>query len=221
MRASVIVFPGSNCDRDVAVALQRACGRRPNMVWHADVRLPESDLVVIPGGFSYGDYLRTGAVAARAPIMREVAAAAKKGVRILGICNGFQVLCETQLLPGVLLRNRDLKFICRTVELDVVNSDSDFTRNWKKGQKLRIPIAHGDGSYFADSGTLKSLNDNGRVALRYCDNPNGSLEDIAGIFSENRRILGLMPHPERAADPELGGSVDGAAVFKSLVQALA
>ncbi len=219
MRASVIVFPGSNCDRDVMVALEAASGQKPNMVWHANTNLPASDLIVIPGGFSYGDYLRTGAMAAHSPIMREVVNEAKKGVRVLGICNGFQVLCETQLLPGVLLRNRSLKFVCRTVPLEVANTESDFTRSYQKGQTLNIPVAHGDGNYFADPDTIKKLEDQGLIALRYRDNPNGSANNIAGIFSESRRIFGLMPHPERAADPLLG-STDGSGVFKSLVESL-
>lgn len=216
MRVSVIVFPGSNCDRDVAVALEKASGKKPTMVWHGDAALPASDLIVIPGGFSYGDYLRTGAMAAHSPIMRSVIDAANKGVRVLGICNGFQILTETQLLPGVLLRNRSLKFICRSVRLKLEDNSTIFTRAYHKGQELRIPIAHGDGNYFADDETLKRLEGNGLVALRYMENPNGAAHDIAGIFNEKRTILGLMPHPERANDPLLG-SDDGAGIFKSLV----
>jgi phosphoribosylformylglycinamidine synthase I len=219
LRASVIVFPGSNCDRDVMVALTQANGQKPNMVWHADTTLPASDLIVIPGGFSYGDYLRTGAMAAHSPIMGEVIAAAKKGVRVLGICNGFQILAETQLLPGVLLRNRSLKFVCRSVPLEVANNNSDFTRAYQKGQKVTIPVAHGDGNYFADEDTLNRLEDKDQIALRYLENPNGAIRNIAGIFNESRTILGLMPHPERAADPLLG-STDGLGVFKSLVESL-
>lgn len=219
MQASVIVFPGSNCDRDVAVAFEKASGKKPTMVWHGDSALPKSDIIVIPGGFSYGDYLRTGAMAAHSPIMREVIAAAKKGVRVLGICNGFQVLTETQLLPGVLLRNQKLKFICKTVSLKVENNDSVFTKAYKKGDTLRIPVAHGDGNYFADADTLKSLEANNQIAFRYNDNPNGSLANIAGIFNKERTILGLMPHPERANDSALG-SEDGAGMFKSIVENL-
>ncbi len=219
MQVSVIVFPGSNCDRDVAVAFEKASGKKPTMVWHGDSALPKSDVIVVPGGFSYGDYLRTGAMAAHSPIMGEVIAAAKKGVRVLGICNGFQILCETQLLPGVLLRNQSLKFICKTVALKVENNDSPFTKAYKKGETLRIPVAHGDGNYFADADTLKKLNDNGQVALRYEANPNGSLENIAGIFNKERTILGLMPHPERANDALLG-SEDGTGIFKSIVESL-
>lgn len=219
MHASVIVFPGSNCDRDVMVALTQTNGKKPNMVWHADHDLPKSDLIVVPGGFSYGDYLRTGAMAAHSPIMKEVVAAAKKGVRVLGICNGFQILAETQLLPGVLLRNRTLKFICKTVRLRVEDNTTDFTRAYKKGDVLRIPIAHGDGNYFADADTLKRIEDNGQVALRYDGNPNGAANDIAGLFNEKRTIMGLMPHPERASDPALG-SEDGKGIFQSLIQSL-
>ena len=219
MQASILVFPGSNCDRDVAIAFEKASGKKPAMIWHGDSTLPKSDIIVVPGGFSYGDYLRTGAMAAHSPIMGEVIAAAKKGVRVLGICNGFQILCETQLLPGVLLRNKTLKFICKTTTLKVENNDSIFTKAYKKGETLRIPVAHGDGNYFADAETLKQLDGNGQVALRYTENPNGSANDIAGIFNKDRTILGLMPHPERANDSVLG-STDGAGMFKSIVENL-
>jgi phosphoribosylformylglycinamidine synthase I len=218
MRASVIVFPGSNCDRDVAVALHRASGKKPAMVWHKESTLPASDLIVIPGGFSYGDYLRTGAMAAHSPIMKEVVAAAKKGTRILGICNGFQILAETQLLPGVLLRNKSLKFVCRLVPLKVENNQSDFTSAYKVGDTLRIPVAHGDGNYYADDDTMKRLEDKGQIALRYIENPNGAARNIAGIFNESRTIFGLMPHPERAADDAME-SRDGAGVFQSIMKA--
>ena len=217
MQVSVIVFPGSNCDRDVAVAFEKVSGKKPTMLWHGDSTLPKSDVIVIPGGFSYGDYLRTGAMAAHSPIMGEVIAAAKKGVRVLGICNGFQILCETQLLPGVLLRNQKLKFICKTVPLKVEHNDTAFTKAYKKGETIRIPVAHGDGNYFADADILKQLNDNGQIALRYQDNINGSLENIAGIFNKERTILGLMPHPERANDALLGCE-DGTGMFKSIVE---
>lgn len=220
MDAAVLVFPGSNCDRDAAVALERITGKRPRMIWHAETALPKLDLIVVPGGFSFGDYLRTGAMAAHSPIMREVAAAADKGVRVLGICNGFQILCETQLVPGVLLRNASLKFICRTVTLQVENNDNDFTRRYKRGQKLRIPIAHGEGNYFASSETLKEIEGNGQVVFRYQDNPNGSAHDIAGICNKKRNVLGMMPHPERAAET-LHGSIDGVSVFESLLAAFA
>jgi phosphoribosylformylglycinamidine synthase subunit PurQ / glutaminase len=217
MQTSIIVFPGSNCDRDVASAFEKVSGKKPNMVWHGDRTLPKSDIIVIPGGFSYGDYLRTGAMAAHSPIMNEVIAAAKKGVRVLGICNGFQILCETQLLPGVLLRNQKLKFICKTVSLKVENNDTLFTKAYKKTDVLRIPIAHGEGNYFADADTIKKLNDNGQIAFRYNENPNGSVDNIAGILNTTRTILGLMPHPERANDMLLG-SQDGMGLFKSIAE---
>lgn len=220
MEAAVIVFPGSNCDRDAAVALSRATGKKTHLVWHADTTLPKVDLIVLPGGFSYGDYLRTGAMAAHAPIMREIKARAAQGVRVMGICNGFQILCETQLLPGVLLRNTSLKFICKSVPLRVERTDTDFTRLYQKGQEIHIPIAHGEGNYFAEPDTLKRIEDNGQVVLRYADNPNGSAHDIAGLVNERGNVFGLMPHPERADEP-LHGSTDGSAVFASLIQALA
>ncbi len=228
MRAAVIVFPGSNCDRDVQVALKQSMGREPAMVWHRDTDLPEVDLIVLPGGFSYGDYLRSGAMAARSPVMREVIARANKGVPVLGICNGFQVLAETGLLPGVLMRNAGLKFICRDVWLKVETADSLFTGGYAKDQVIRIPVAHADGNYFADAETLKRLEAEGRVAFRYCDergrvaadtNLNGSLGNIAGVLSEKRNVLGLMPHPERLADAELGGT-DGRAMFDHFVRVL-
>ncbi len=219
MRACVIVFPGSNCDRDAMVALEQVSGKKPDMVWHADASLPQTDLIILPGGFSYGDYLRTGAMAAHSPIMKDVVAAAKKGVRVMGICNGFQILCETQLLPGILLRNKKLKFLGKTVEVKVANNDSDFTRSYKVGQTLRIPIAHGDGNYFVEADGLKKLEDNNQVAFRYNDTPNGAINDIAGIFNEKRTIMGLMPHPERANDPLIGGT-DGRGMFQSLFESL-
>lgn len=215
MRAAVVVFPGSNCDRDAAKALHRATGQKPLMLWHADTTFPEVDLIVLPGGFSYGDYLRTGAMAAHSPIMREVVARANKGVRVLGICNGFQILCEAGLLPGVLLRNESLKFVCRPVRLKVENNDTDFTRLYAKDQEIVIPVAHGEGNYFAQPEVVARLEGEGRVALRYIDNPNGSINDIAGIVNEKGNVLGMMPHPERVAEP-LHGGVDGAAMFASL-----
>ncbi|MDD5586644.1 MAG: phosphoribosylformylglycinamidine synthase subunit PurQ [Alphaproteobacteria bacterium] len=220
MEAAVIIFPGSNCDRDTAVALERATGKKPRLIWHADTELPKLDLIVLPGGFSYGDYLRTGAMAAHSPIMREVIAQAKKGVHVLGICNGFQILCETQLLPGVLLRNVSLKFICRTVTLRVESNDNNYTRLYRKGQELRIPIAHGEGNYFAEPETLKRIEDKGQVVFRYLGNPNGAAHDIAGLVNEAGNVLGMMPHPERVAE-ELHGGTDGAAMFESLVKGLA
>ncbi len=220
MRAAVLVFPGSNCDRDIAVAL-RAAGADVAMVWHKETALPAGlDLVAIPGGFSFGDYLRCGAIAARSPITRAAVGFAEAGGLVLGICNGFQVLIETGLLPGALMRNAGVKFICDTVPLTVATTDSPFTRAYVPGETIRLPIAHHDGNYFADPDTLARLEAEDRVALRYAANPNGSAADIAGILSANRRVLGLMPHPERAADPVTGGT-DGARLFAGLVTAAA
>lgn len=219
MQSAIIVFPGTNRERDAALALKRATGKQPHMVWHGDSELPKADLIVLPGGFSYGDYLRTGAMAAHSPIMREVIARAKKGVRVWGICNGFQILCETQLLPGIMLRNASLKFVCRRVTIGVENNDSDFTRLCKPGQDLRVIVAHGDGNYFAEPDTLKRLEDNRQIAFRYRDNPNGSIRDIAGIFNEAHNVLGMMPHPENAVEP-LHGSMDGTILFESLAKTL-
>lgn len=228
MRASVIVFPGSNCDRDAAVALEAAMGVAPAMVWHGDSELPRSDLIVLPGGFSYGDYLRSGAMAAHSPVMREVVRRAKTGTPVLGICNGFQVLTEAGLLPGVLMRNGTLRFVCKDVRLQVTRNDTAFTSGYEAGQVVRIPIAHKDGSYFADEDTLDRLEGENRVAFRYCEasgavtdaaNPNGSRRNIAGVYNETGTILGMMPHPERLIDPALSGT-DGAKMFKSLVETL-
>jgi phosphoribosylformylglycinamidine synthase subunit PurQ / glutaminase len=215
MRAAVIVFPGSNCDRDLAVGFERA-GFSVDMVWHKDAVLPAGvDIVGIPGGFSYGDYLRCGAIAAQSPVCRAVADHAARGGYVLGICNGFQVLTETGLLPGALLRNAGLKYICRTVRLTVATTDSAFTSGYAPGAGIDIPIAHHDGNYVADADTLDRLAGADRVAFTYAGNPNGSANDIAGILSANRRVLGMMPHPERAADPKHGGT-DGAALFSAL-----
>ena len=222
MKAAVVVFPASNCDRDVAMALERANGRPPLMAWHGDAGLPaDLDLIVLPGGFSYGDYLRCGAMAAHSPIMRDVIARAKKGTPILGICNGFQVLCETGLLPGVLMRNASLKFVSRSVTMTVEGANTMFTARYQPGQKIKIPVAHGDGNYYADKATLDRVEGEGQVAFRYVegDNPNGAARNIAGIFNEGRTILGLMPHPERVSEP-LHGGTDGKAIFDSLVSAL-
>lgn len=228
MNAAVIVFPGSNCDRDVKVALARSMGREPLMVWHRDSDFPKVDLIVLPGGFSYGDYLRSGAMAARSPVMREVILRANRGVPVLGICNGFQILTETGLLPGALMRNAGLKFICRDVYLKVETSDSAFTGGYAKGQVVRFPVAHHDGNYYADAETIKRIDGEGRIALRYCDekgrvtaesNVNGSLGNIAAILSEKKNVIGMMPHPERLADAELGGS-DGRAMFDHFVRVL-
>ena len=228
MRASVIVFPGSNCDRDAAVALEAAMGKAPSMVWHGDAELPNSDLIVLPGGFSYGDYLRSGAMAAHSPVMREVVRRARAGTPVLGICNGFQVLTEAGLLPGVLMRNASLKFICKEVDLRVERSDTLFTGAYETGELVRFAIANKDGSYFADKATLDRLEGDGRIAFRYCDpagqvtadaNPNGSRHNIAGIYNESATVLGLMPHPERMIDPALGGT-DGSKMFAHLVETL-
>ena len=215
MRSAVVVFPGSNCDRDAATALARVTGQQPHMVWHADTEMPNVDLIVLPGGFSYGDYLRTGAMAVHSPIMKEIKARAAKGVRVLGICNGFQILCESGLLPGAQLRNKKLKFIAKPVPLKVVNNNTDFTHLYEKDQLISMPIAHGDGNYFAENDVIKQLEDQGRVVFRYAENPNGSLNDIAGIVNEQGNVLGLMPHPERAAEA-LHGCRDGATMFVSL-----
>jgi phosphoribosylformylglycinamidine synthase I len=228
MNASVIVFPGSNCDRDVKVALEKVTGGPVSMVWHGDAAVPASDLIVLPGGFAYGDYLRTGAMAAHSPIMRDVVAKAKAGTPVLGICNGFQVLCEAGLLPGVLMRNASLKFVCKDVYLRVERTDTPFTGRYQHGEVIRIPVAHGDGNYFADGATLDELEGEGRVVFRYVDaagnvraeaNPNGAQRNIAGICDRRRRILGMMPHPERLFEPVLGGS-DGRRLFESLLVSL-
>jgi phosphoribosylformylglycinamidine synthase len=229
MKSAVIVFPGSNCDRDVQVALAAGTGAEPLMVWHGEAEFAAVDLIVIPGGFSYGDYLRSGAMAAHSPAMREVAARAARGVNILGICNGFQILAEAGLLPGALMRNAGLKFVCRDVWLTVATASSRFTAGWRAGQVIRLPIAHFDGNYVADAATLKALEDDHRIAFRYCDpsgavtpaaNPNGSVANIAGVLNEAGNVLGMMPHPERLNDAALGG-VDGRVLFEALAGVLA
>jgi phosphoribosylformylglycinamidine synthase subunit PurQ / glutaminase len=220
MKAAVIVFPGSNCDRDLAVALE-AAGAQVTMLWHKEPELPPGlDLVAVPGGFSFGDYLRCGAIAARAPVMRSVVDFARASGHVLGICNGFQVLIEAGLLPGALMRNAGLRFICDTVELTVGTAESPFTRGYTRGQAIRIPIAHHDGNYVAGPELVARLEGEDRVAFRYARDVNGSTARIAGILSENRRVLGMMPHPERAADPALG-STDGLPLFEGLVAAMA
>jgi phosphoribosylformylglycinamidine synthase subunit PurQ / glutaminase len=222
VKSAVIVFPASNCDRDAATALEQITGKKPEMVWHGDADVPgDTDLIVLPGGFSYGDYLRCGAMAAQSRIMRDVRAKADKGVAVLGICNGFQILTEAGLLPGVLLRNAKLKFVCRPVEMVVEESQSAFTRAYKNGERVRFPVAHGEGNYFADEETLDRLEGENRVAFRYApdENPNGAARNIAGILNEKRNVLGMMPHPERACDPLLG-STTGRPLFESLIQAL-
>jgi len=229
MRSAVIVFPGSNREGDAARALTLASGTAPVMVWHRETELPPVDLILIPGGFSYGDYLRCGSMAAQSPVMREVAARAAAGVHVIGICNGYQVLTETGLLPGVLMRNAGLKFICRQVHLKVETANAAFTAGYEAGQVIRVPVAHNEGNYFADPATLDRLEDEDRVAFRYAGpdgtvsdetNPNGSQRAIAGILSEQRNVLGMMPHPEDAVDP-LHGGTDGAGLFRGLAAALA
>lgn len=219
MKAGVIVFPGSNCDRDVAVALELVTGTKPAMVWHGDTELPDLDLIVLPGGFSYGDYLRCGAMASKSAVMASVIAAANKGVSVLGICNGFQVLTESGLLPGALIRNAGLTFICKTVGLEVARTDTRFAAKYAAGSTIQIPVAHHDGNFVADADTLAKIEDQSQVAFRYTDNPNGSLNNIAGIYNQAGNVLGLMPHPERVADPALGNT-DGRAMFESLLEAL-
>jgi phosphoribosylformylglycinamidine synthase len=219
-RAAVVTFPGSNCDRDMAVALEKVSGVAPLRVWHGNAELPERlDFIALPGGFSYGDYLRSGAMAARSPIMQAVVRAAGRGVPVLGVCNGFQVLTEAGLLPGALMRNAGQAFVCRTVPLTVANSQSLFTAGYEAGQTIRVPVAHHDGNYFADEATLDRLEGEGRVAFRYAEEVNGSQRAIAGVLNESGNVLGMMPHPERAIEPELGGS-DGRALFESAVRGL-
>jgi phosphoribosylformylglycinamidine synthase len=220
MKAAVIVFPGSNCDRDLAVAFRDITGHETQMVWHGEASLPDGiDIIGVPGGFSYGDYLRSGAMAARSPVMRAVADAAAKGVAVLGVCNGFQVLTETGLLPGALMRNAGLNFVCRDVDLTVANSQTLFTSRYDEGEEIRIPVAHHDGNYFADDATLDRLEGEGRVAFRYTGNVNGSARDIAGIVSDAGNVLGMMPHPERMIE-EAHGRTDGRRLFEGLVGAL-
>ena len=219
-RSAVVTFPGSNCDRDMAVALEQVSGTAPHRVWHGDAELPgRLDFIALPGGFSYGDYLRSGAMAARSPIMQAVVAAANRGVPVLGVCNGFQVLTESGLLPGALMRNAGQAFVCRAVALTVATSQSLFTAGYEAGQRIRVPVAHHDGNYFADEATLDRLEAEGRVAFRYAENVNGSQRQIAGVLNEAGNVLGMMPHPERAIEPELGGS-DGRALFESVVRGL-
>ena len=220
MKSAVIVFPGSNCDRDLAVAFEAATGTKPAMIWHRDTDLPDDiDLIGVPGGFSYGDYLRSGAMAARSPVMQAVARAADRGAFVLGICNGFQVLTESGLLPGALLRNAGGHFVCRDVALTVENSQSAFTARYAAGESIRIPVAHHDGNYFADDATLDRLEGEGRIAFRYGEPVNGSARAIAGILNDAGNVLGMMPHPERMIEPA-HGRTDGRPMFESLVEGL-
>ncbi|MBF0492849.1 MAG: phosphoribosylformylglycinamidine synthase subunit PurQ [Deltaproteobacteria bacterium] len=225
MHFSIIVFPGSNCDRDCYHVVKNVLHQEADFIWHKDFVLPKTDCVILPGGFSYGDYLRCGAIANFSPIMKEVVAFANKGGKVLGICNGFQILTESRLLPGVLLRNKNLHFICKTVNLKVVNAQTSFTDNYKLATVVQMPIAHAEGNYFADPDTLKSLQDNQQIAFQYCDesgevneaaNPNGALRNIAGIFNKEKNVLGLMPHPERLSESILGGE-DGRKIFEGLL----
>jgi len=222
MKTSIIVFPASNCDRDAATAVKLVTGTQATMVWHAQTELPDTDLIILPGGFSYGDYLRSGAMAARAPIMRQVIARANDGVPVLGICNGFQILCEAGLLPGAFLPNRNLKFICKPTPLQVMRKDLIFTRKFDEPGKHTVwfPVANHEGNYFADADTVRDLKEENRIVLRYLDNPNGSVENIAGLCNARGNVLGLMPHPERVVDPVLGPT-DGRLLFESLLEALA
>lgn len=216
MTVGVIVFPGSNCDHDAYYAFQHGLGVESRFIWHDSADLGDIDAVILPGGFSYGDYLRTGAIAKFSPVMGAIKQFAENGGPVLGICNGFQVLTEAGLLPGALVRNAGLKFVCRTVPLEVASTNSPFTRNLQEGQILRLPVAHGEGCYIADPATLQELEGEGRVVLRYRDNPNGSMNDIAGIVNRERNVLGMMPHPERAADSLMGGT-DGLSILRSLL----
>jgi phosphoribosylformylglycinamidine synthase subunit PurQ / glutaminase len=221
MRAAVIQFPGSNCDRDMAVAIREVTGAETSLVWHRESELPAGvDLIAIPGGFSYGDYLRSGAMAARSPVMQAVVAAAGRGVPVLGVCNGFQILTEAGLLPGALMRNAGIRFVCREVKLTVENSQSIFTSRYDAGQQVVIPVAHHDGNYFADDATLDRLEGEGRVAFRYAEEVNGSARNIAGILNDAGNVLGMMPHPERMIDAVQGGS-DGRRLFEGLIREIA
>ncbi|AIT81562.1 phosphoribosylformylglycinamidine synthase subunit PurQ [Novosphingobium pentaromativorans] len=219
-RSAVITFPGSNCDRDMADALEKVSGTAPHRVWHGDADLPEGlDFIALPGGFSYGDYLRCGAIASRSPVMRAVIEAAGRGVPVLGVCNGFQVLTESGLLPGALLRNSVIRFVCRDVRLKVENAQSLFTSGYEAGQEIVIPVAHHDGNYFADEATLDRLEGEGRVAFRYAEDVNGSARQIAGVLNDGGNVLGMMPHPERAIEATHGGT-DGRALFESAIRGL-
>jgi phosphoribosylformylglycinamidine synthase subunit PurQ / glutaminase len=221
LKAAVIQFPGSNCDRDMAVAIREVTGAITSMVWHRDSELPSGlDLIAVPGGFSYGDYLRSGAMAARSPVMQAVIEAAGRGVPVLGVCNGFQILTEAGLLPGALMRNAGIRFVCRTVRLTVENSQSIFTSQYEAGEEIRIPVAHHDGNYFADDATLDRLEGEGRVAFRYGEEVNGSARNIAGIINDAGNVLGMMPHPERMIEAVHGGS-DGRRLFEGLIREIA
>ena len=217
MKAAVVVFPGSNCDRDCKVAIERSTGSQVEMVWHAETELPQGlDLIVLPGGFSYGDYLRCGAMAAQSPVMAEVKKAGERGVAVVGICNGFQVLCEAHMLPGALLRNASLKYVCKPVALEVSNGQTRFTAGYQGRREVKMTVGNGEGNYFADEATLDRIEGEGQVVFRYRDNPNGSAREIAGIVNGQGNVLGMMPHPDRAFEDELGSS-DGALLFQSVL----
>ncbi|MBW8447470.1 MAG: phosphoribosylformylglycinamidine synthase subunit PurQ [Arenimonas sp.] len=222
MKSAVLQLPGLNRDRDMIAALTKISGTAPVTIWQTETTLPDVDLIVIPGGFSYGDYLRCGAIAARMPVMQAVKAAAERGVKVLGVCNGFQILLEAGLLPGALMRNASLKFVCKEIKLEVVNAETDFTRAYAKGQIIRCPVAHHDGNYFADGETLKSIEGNGQVVFRYAEgtNPNGSINDIAGVINEKGNVLGMMPHPENLIEAAHGGN-DGRGIFASALDVIA
>ena len=222
MKSSVILFPGSNRDRDMITALTKISGHAPSLVWHTQTEIPDSDLIVVPGGFSYGDYLRSGAIAARSPVMAAIRDAADKGVRVLGVCNGFQILTEAQLLPGALMRNAGLRFVCKTVKLKVENNRTAFTRQYQPGEIIPCPVAHHDGNYFAEAKVLKQIEDNAQIVFRYAEdtNPNGSINDIAGIINSQGNILGMMPHPENLIEPDHGG-LSGRGLFESALEIVA
>ncbi|HCL63989.1 MAG TPA: phosphoribosylformylglycinamidine synthase subunit PurQ [Rhizobium sp.] len=222
MKSAVVQLPGLNRDRDMIAALTKISGRAPVTIWQTETQIPDVDLIVIPGGFSYGDYLRCGAIAARMPVMQAIKAAAERGVKVLGVCNGFQILVEAGMLPGALMRNASLKFVCKEIKLEVVNADTDFTRAYAKGQIIRCPVAHHDGNYFADEETLKQIEGNNQVVFRYADgtNPNGSINDIAGIINQRGNVLGMMPHPENLIEAAHGGN-DGRGIFASALDVIA
>ena len=220
MKTAVIVFPASNCDRDAQMALEKASGRDVEMIWHRETEIPSDiDFVVIPGGFSYGDYLRCGAIASRSPIVKDLVRKAEKGLAVAGFCNGFQILAETGLLPGVLMRNKGLKFVCRPERLKITNGNTRFTSAYGGQTDVVFPVAHHDGNYYADDKTLNRLEKEGRILFKYADNPNGSANDIAGICNEAGNVFGMMPHPERAIDPQHGGT-DGVKFFKSIIESI-
>lgn len=222
MKSAVVQLPGLNRDRDMIAALTRISGQAPVTIWQTETEIPDVDLIVIPGGFSYGDYLRCGAIAARMPVMEAIRRKAEAGVKVMGVCNGFQILVEAGMLPGALMRNTSLKFVCKQIKLEVVNADTDFTRAYEKGQIIRCPVAHHDGNYFVEDETLKSMEDNGQIVFRYAEgtNPNGSISDIAGVINKQGNVLGMMPHPENLIEAAHGGN-DGRGIFASALEVVA